>query len=147
MWVGGFDRLLRYDPATGSWTHLPLPPWDRRQIVTSISLDPAGNPWIGLLRCGPAACDALVHYFLDGGAWRPFLDETTQYEIAPGLAFGAGGVAWICNRGDVYRRDGGGLARVGALRTGACLVAVDGSQAVWVGASLGQDAGLWLARR
>jgi hypothetical protein len=144
MWVGAFDKLLRYDTISGSWTQMPLPAWDRRQIVTSIQLDPAGDPWLGILKCGAAACDTLAYYFLKNGAWTPFLDESTEYWSRPGLGFTPDRGAWICHEGNVYlRSETSGYSLVGSLETGTCRVAVDGTGSVWVAAASGPSAGLW----
>jgi hypothetical protein len=147
MWVGAFDRILRYESITDSWGEISLPAWDRSQVVTSLALDPDGSPWIGVLRCGAAACDSSVYYFLKGGAWTPFLDPAVEFEVRPGLAFSADGSAWICDRGSLYRRSTPARVElVGTLQTGGCEIAVDGTGAVWVGAAHGPDAGLWQVR-
>lgn len=143
MWFGAFDVLLRYDPASGNWTQIPLPAWDRRQIVTSLDLDPAGDPWVSILRCGGAGCFSTAAYFLKGGAWMPLLDEETAYESPPSAAFSTDGTAWMCNQGIVYRRTLEKAELLGKLDAGACEVAVDGAGAVWVAAFRGTDAGLW----
>ncbi|MDO9128492.1 MAG: hypothetical protein Q7U34_01370, partial [Anaerolineales bacterium] len=146
MWVGAFDVLLRYDPASGNWMQIPLPAWDRRQIVTSLDLDPTGDPWVSILRCGGASCFSTSAYFLKGGAWMPLLDEETVYELPPSVAFSTDGTAWVCNQGSVYRRTPEKAELLGRLDAGACEVAVDGTGAMWAAAFRGADAGLWNLR-
>jgi ligand-binding sensor domain-containing protein len=144
MWVGAFDEILRYNTISGAWTEIPLPDWGHRQIVLSIILDPAGSPWVGILRCGAASCNTLVYDFLQGGTWMPYLDETTDYTASPGLGFTPDGNAWICHQGNLYRRSGPeGYVLYGSMAMGSCQVAVDGAGTVWVGASSGPAAGLW----
>jgi streptogramin lyase len=44
MWMGGFNVLIQYDPSTNNWTHIPLPDYERRQLVADITLDKNDNP-------------------------------------------------------------------------------------------------------
>ncbi len=146
MRVGAFDALLQYDPVSGDWTQIPLPAWDRRQIVTSLDLDPAGDPWVSILRCGGAGCFSTSAYFMKGGAWLPLLDEGTVYESPPSLAFSTDGTAWVCIQGNVYRRTPEEAESLAKLAAEACEVAVDGTGTVWVAVFRGADAGLWRLR-
>jgi len=109
------------------------------QIVTGIDLDPAGDPWVSLLRCGGASCSDIAVYFLKNEAWIPLLDEDTLYELPPEIAFSADGTAWVCNQGSLYHRTPEKAELIGTLEASACTVAVDGAGTVWVG----NAAGLW----
>lgn len=138
VWVGGFDALIQYDPATGSWSRIPLPPWERRQLVTSIALDAVGNPWVEILRFGGASpFGAVARYHLENGAWTA--DYDTGGEWFSSLAFGPDGVAWLCTEGTVYRLAGGETEEAGPVATLYCQIEVDGAGRVWVAG----NADLW----
>ena len=138
VWVSGFDALIRYDPAAGDWSRIPLLPWERRQLVTEITLDPAGNPWVEILRFGGASpFGAVARYHLEGGAWVADYDPGGEW--FGDLAFGPDGVAWLCAEGTVYRLAGGQVEEVGAVAALYCQVEVDGAGRVWVAGA----PGLW----
>jgi streptogramin lyase len=139
MWVGAPNALLRYDPVNGTWTEIPLPTWERPQIVISIDLDPAGDPWVSMYRCGGASCSDVVTYFLKNDAWLPLQAEGVMYMLPPSVAFSADGTAWVCSEGSVYHRTLEQAELIDTLNASACVIAVDGAGTVWVG----NAAGLW----
>jgi len=128
MWVGAFDALLMYDPDAGNWTRYQLPSWDRRQLVTDITLDQSGNPWIEVMQYGGAGpLGALVRYHLMDDEWLK------DYEgWFSSLAFGEGGVAWLCSEGSIYRLENGKIEEAGDIPGSECDIVVDGSGRVWV---------------
>ena len=128
MWVGGFDTLLMYDPDAGYWTQFPLPTWDRRQLVTDITLDQSGDPWIEVMQYGGAGpLGALVRYHLIGDEW------SKDYEgWFSSLAFGEDGVAWLCSEGSIFRMENGKIEDAGEIPGSECQIVVDGSGRVWV---------------
>ncbi|MGB5931880.1 MAG: hypothetical protein WBH57_02275 [Anaerolineae bacterium] len=128
MWLGGFDALLQYDPATDSWSRIPLPPWERRQLVVNITLDREGNPWVEILRYGGASpLGEVAHYHLQNGTWVMDFDGWFG-----SLAFGTAAEAWACSEGSVYRLESGQAEEVGAVSGLDCQIIVDGTGRVWV---------------
>ncbi len=138
MWVGGFNELLQYDPRTGEWARFPLPAWDRSQLVTLLDIDPAGNPWVKILRQGGASWyGAEARYHLKDDEWVLDLDDAWDPDS---LAFSADGRAWLCAGGTVYEFGDGQAEQIAQLAVGEyCQVVVDGSGRVWVGGR----GGLW----
>jgi ligand-binding sensor domain-containing protein len=135
VWVGAFDALLRYDAAAASWSRLPLPPWERRQLVVNITLDAQGNPWVEAMRYGGASpLGDVARYHLENGAWT--VDFVGWFS---NLAFGTGGEAWLCSEGSIYRLEGGEPQQVGSVPGSDCEIAIDGDGRVWVT----DHTGLW----
>jgi hypothetical protein len=128
IWVGGFDALMQYDPATESWSRFPLPDWERRQLVVEIDLDGEGNPWVEILRYGGASPFGEVgHYHLQDGEW--IMDFEGWFSS---LAFGADGVAWACSEGSIIQLKGGQAEEVDRVPGPECQVVVDGVGRVWI---------------
>ncbi len=128
MWVGGFDSLLMYDPNAGFWTRYPLPPWDRRQLVTDITLDQSGNPWIEVMQYGGAGpLGAMVRYHLVVGEWVKDFEGWFS-----SLAFGENEVAWLCSEGTIYRLENGHIEDKGEIPGSECEIVIDGTGRVWV---------------
>lgn len=142
VWMTGFDGLILYDPAAGTWSRLHLPPWERRQIVTHVLLDGAGNPWVTFTRYGGAGpWHSSAVYHLEGGLWTAHYDPGDDYVMV--LAPAPGDVFWLCSEGSVYRMAADGDEEIGPLR-GICLhMAVDGSGRVWIGGEDGSGSALW----
>lgn len=128
MWVGGFDALLMYDPDLGYWTRYPLPPWDRRQLVTEIALDDNGAPWVEVMQYGGAGpLGAVVRYHLVDDEW------IKDYEgWFSSLAFGKQGVAWLCSEGEIFRLESGQIEEIGDISGTQCEIIVDGNGRVWI---------------
>jgi len=132
MWVAGFDALMMYDPATAEWSSFPLPPWDRRQLVTEIALDQRGNPWVEVLRFGGASLlgDAARYHLQDGDWVTDFEGEFSS------LAFDEQGTAWLCSAGTVYRLDSGEREDISGLSGVSCQIVVDGDGRLWIANNL-----------
>ena len=129
-WVGGFDALLQYDPATGVWSRIPLPEWERRQLIVNIDLDVHDNPWVEILRYGGAsAFGAVARYHLLGEEW--ILDYDGDFSS---LAFDAEGTGWLCAEGTIYRLEGGRTEVVGAAGDTNCRIVVASAGRVWAAA-------------
>ena len=143
MWVGGTSAILVYDSVTGSWTDIPVPPWERRQYILHIAFAPSGHLWIGTLLCGGASCDTSAFFIRQDDQWLPLLDVTTYSWAAPYVSFDSYQTAWACWEGVVYRQTTNGITEIGALQTDLCMAIVDGSGTVWVVAFDGNDVGLW----
>lgn len=128
MWVGSFDALLMYDPDLGYWTRFLLPIWDRRQLITDITLDSKGNPWIEVLKFGGASpFGAVVRYHLQEGEW------VKDYEgWFSSLAIGEEGVAWLCSEGRIFRLETGEYEEVGDIPGTDCQIVRDWRGRVWV---------------
>jgi hypothetical protein len=143
VWVSGFDALIQYDPAVRAWSRFPLTSaWERPQFITSVDLDPAGNPWVTFIRfspVGPWGPTALYH--LEGNIWVADYDPGEEASIV--VAFDPDGEAWMCANGVVYRLAGGRWEEIGA--PGFCKqIAVDGAGRVWVTGGIGRASNLWL---
>jgi hypothetical protein len=133
VWIGGEQAFLIYDPATGAWSDLALPPYDRPQYVTDLSFDPAGNAYVGILRCGPASCDTLVFYAQRAGGWHDI--QATFSEalwLIPSVAFGPDGTPWTCTLGEVIRWPGEEGELAGQVGHGRCEIIADGEGTLWV---------------
>jgi hypothetical protein len=143
MWVGGTDVILVYDPASGAWTELSPPAWDRTQYIVDILFDPAGSPWIGSLLCFGASCDGRADFIRLDDQWLPVLEPHSYFDPPPSMAFGPDGAAWVCLQGSVYAQAGVEFRRYGSLRTYRCEIAMDGSGSIWMAAMNGEQAGLW----
>jgi streptogramin lyase len=128
MWVGGFDTMLMYDPDAGYWTQFPLPTWDRKQLVTDLTLDQSGNPWIEVMQYGGAGpLGAMVRYHLVAGEWAKDFEGWFS-----SLAFGEDQVAWLCSEGSIYRLENGKIEHVEEIPGSECEIVVDGTGRVWV---------------
>ena len=142
IWVGGFDGLLKYDPRSDSWTRVALPPSDRRQIVSRITINPTtGLPWIQVVRYGGASIyGSLAYYHLNPSGW--VLDMESPSFSGIGTAFEPDGTAWMCGDGQVMKSDGTVLNKVTKLNLIDCQITIDGVGRVWV---VGVDqADLWM---
>jgi ligand-binding sensor domain-containing protein len=142
IWVGGFDGLLKYDPQTGSWTRIALPPYDRRQIVSRIIINPTtGLPWIQVIRYGGASIyGSLAYYHLNTSGWVVDMESPSFSEFGP--AFEPDGTAWMCGDGQVMKSDGTVLTVVAKLNLTNCQIAIDGADRVW---AVGSDqSALWM---
>jgi hypothetical protein len=128
IWVGGFDAIHQYDPATESWLSFSLPDWERRQLVVEIDLDEEGNPWVEVLRYGGASPFGEVgHYHLHDGEW--VMDFEGWFSS---LAFGADGAAWACSEGSIIQLQSGLAKEVDTVPGTECQVVVDGVGRVWI---------------
>lgn len=128
IWVGGFDSLFQYDPATGSWSRFPLPNWERRQLVVEIQLDSEGNPWLEILRYGGASpFGAVGHYHLQDRQW--IMDFEGRFSS---LAFGVNGLTWACSEGAVIQLQGGLAEELDRLPGSECQVVADGAGSTWI---------------
>jgi len=143
IWIGGTDVILVYDPASGAWTEIAPPPWERTQYIVDIFFGPAGAPWIGSLLCFGASCDGRADFFRLDDQWLPVLEPHSYFDPPPSIAFGPDGAAWVCLQGSIYAQAGGEFSQYGSLRTYRCEIAMDGSLSMWVAAMDGEQAGLW----
>jgi hypothetical protein len=143
VWIGGFDALIRYDPAAGSWSRIPLPPWERTQLVDGIALDAAGNPWVLFTRFGGAGpWHSTAIYALDGGTWVAVSDPNDYLPLQ--FAFAPDGTAWVCADRVVLRFSDGEGEIVGSVPGYSHQVAVDGAGRVWIAGEGASGAALWL---
>jgi hypothetical protein len=138
MWVSGFDALHFYDPSTSSWSSIPLPPWERRQLVVDLSLGSDDSPWVEIMRYGGAsAYGAVARVHLEGEEW--VLDFDLEFS---NLAFSGDGGAWLCSYGAIYKIEGGQAEEMENIAGMECLIAVDGANRLWVA---GQSELWWMA--
>ncbi|MDP2964489.1 MAG: SUMF1/EgtB/PvdO family nonheme iron enzyme [Pelolinea sp.] len=131
IWAGGFDALLKYDPQANSWARVTLPPFDRRQIVSHISINPInGLPWIQVVRYGGASMyGSLAYYHLNPSGWVLDMESPSFSDI--GTAFEPDGTAWMCGDGRVMKSDGTVLNEVANLNLIDCQISIDGVGRVW----------------
>ena len=145
IWAGGFDALLKYDPQSGNWSRVALPPFDRRQIVSQITINPAtGLPWIQVIRYGGASIyGSLIYYHLNPSGWVLDMESPSFSDI--GTAFELDGTAWMCGDGQVMKSNGTVLNEAAKLNLSDCKITIDGNGRVWV---IGVDqAELWMLNR
>ena len=142
IWAGGFDSLMQYGHRQDSWTRIPLPEFDRRQIVSRILINPTtGLPWIQVVRYGGASIyGSLAYYHLNPSGWVLDMESPSFSDI--GTAFEPDGTAWMCGDGQVMKSDGTVLNEVAKLNLIDCQITIDGAGRVWV---VGVDqADLWM---
>jgi sugar lactone lactonase YvrE len=138
----GFDGMIRYDPASQTWSRVPLPTWERRQLVTSFALDEQGDPWVEFIRFGPAGPwhSSALYEWVDQG-WVAVYDPGDFRPII--WDYATDGAVWICSNGVLYRAMEGAAEQVDAVG-GLCFeIAVDGSDRVWVEVGFGRESLLW----
>jgi hypothetical protein len=136
IWVGVNGDLWRYLPGHG-WQMFPHPVADptgdvRWGFLESLALDPAGEPWVTLHRCGGASCDtgqyALFHVTAD--AWTPIIESQNQQ---PGdLAFDAASAAWLCTEDGLYRITSDVPEPIGGEDAAGCTIEADAAGRVWL---------------
>ena len=128
MWVAGFDAVMQYDPATAAWSSIPLPAWDRRQLVMEITMDQSGSPWVEVLHYGGASVFGdVARYHLQDGEW------VTDFEGEfSSLAFDPEGTPWLCSQGTVYRLDSEESEDISEMSRTSCQIVVDGDGRVWI---------------
>jgi streptogramin lyase len=144
VWIGGEEALLTHDPVTGAWTELPLPPWERAQYITDLVFDPSGEPWVGLLRCGPACCDTFLLYAHQAEGWREVRATTAEaLYLIPSVAFGPDGTPWTCSLGEVMRWPGGVGETIGQIGYGRCEIIADDAGTLWIAILDQPGGGLW----
>jgi streptogramin lyase len=142
MWVGGFDVLLHYDPNQDLWLKLPLPTYERRQIVYAVDIDSAQRPWVEVALGGGASMwGATVRYHLEGTQWVE--DFNPKSWILSSVAFGPRGKTWLCAEGNISLYQSGKMQQVEKLDTYNCQIAAGPQGDVYVAALEGPDAGVW----
>ena len=145
IWVGGFDGILKYDPQPDSWARVALPPFERRQIVSRITINPiTGLPWIQVIRYGGASIyGSLAYYHLNTSGWVLDMESPSFSDI--GTAFEDDGTVWMCGDGQVMKSDGTLLNEVTKLNLIDCQIAIDGDGRVWA-VGVDQDE-LWMLNK
>lgn len=158
VWLAGWEVLLRYDPADGSWTSLDLPPWQNPLMVTDLTLDRQDNPWIGVIKgTGANWQGGSGRYHWVNGTWQ---SDFAEYEaiygrelfsgpfaaISSDLAVAPNGDVWICDSGTIYRFSPshyGLFSQVAPFDWEAvCQIEVDGYGRVWL-AHIGAGLPIW----
>jgi hypothetical protein len=144
IWIGGEQAFLIYDPATGAWSDLDLPPYDRPQYVTDLVIDPTGEPWVGLLRCGPACCDTFLLYAHQADGWHEVRATTAEaLYLIPSVTFGPDGIPWTCSLGEVMRWPDWEGEPVGQVGYGQCEIVADDEGTLWIAILDQPGGGLW----
>ena len=142
IWAAGFDGLLKYIPQSDTWTRVALPPFERRQVISRITINPAtGLPWIQVVHYGGASLyGSLAYYHLDASGWVLDLESPSFSET--GMAFEPDGIAWMCVDGQVLKYDGNDFTEMAELNLKDCRITIDGTGRVWV---VGVDqADIWM---
>jgi hypothetical protein len=144
VWTGGFDALHVYDPATGGWSSIALPPWERTQLVDGFVLDEAGNPIVTFTRFGGAGpWHSTAVYALRDGAWVKVYDPPTDFPH-PLSALAPDGAAWVYGQGTVYRVADGERQGIGNVPCTYCeRMVVDGSGKLWIAGEGSAGISLW----
>jgi hypothetical protein len=143
VWAGGFNALLELCPGCDTWKHIPLPAYEREQLIQSVEIDPQGDPWVEVMRYGGAsAYGEVARYALKGGDWVSVYGPAPYGSTA--LAFGAGS-SYLEAGGVLYRREGGAMQEVARLERGEgnYRMVVDGSGLLWIARLGDPNGGLW----
>ena len=142
IWVGGFNQLLFYNTATKNWKNIPLPPFERRQLVFSVDVDAAQRPWVEVgLGGGASLWGATDRYHLEGTQWVQ--DLSSAGLVLSDVAFSAEGDAWLCADGGVNHYKDNKMQQAVQLDTYDCKAAAGPHGQVYIIARDGKDAGIW----
>ena len=142
VWMGGFDALIRYDSATGVWSRIPLPAWERRQIITGVNLDSTDRPWVTFTRfggAGPWHSNAVYHR--DENSWVEDYDPGEDIPLL--LAPAPDGTFWLCADGEIIHLMGDGKREIGRPAGTCRRMAVDGSGQLWIAGETTGGSALW----
>jgi hypothetical protein len=144
VWTSGSNALRAYDPATGAWSQVALPPWERGQIIERFALDGAGNPLVVFTRFGGAGpWHSTAVYFLQDGAWVEVYDPGVDLPVSL-LASGSDGAIWAYAMGPLFRVTDGEHREIGNVPCARCAaMAVDGTGRVWIGGEANFGPALW----
>lgn len=143
VWAGGFNALLELCPGCTTWKRIPLPAYERRQLVQSVEIDPQGNPWVEVMRYGGAsAYGEVARYALQGGDWVGVYGPALYGSTA--LALGAES-PYLEAGGVLYRLEGSSLQEIAKLERGegSYRMVVDGSGLLWIARLGDPNGGLW----
>jgi WD40 repeat protein len=144
VWTGGFDALRVYDPPTGSWSSVALPPWERTQLVEALALDEAGNPIVTFTRfAGAGPWHSTATYALQDGTWVEIYDPF-DYIPFPLFTLAPDGTVWVWAGGPVYRMADGERQEIGTVPCYYCeRMAMDGSGKLWIAGEGSAGISLW----
>ena len=142
IWVGGFNQLMAYDQSNQKWENIGLPPYERRQLVLSIDLDPQDRPWVEVgLGGGASLWGATVRYHLEGYQWVEDLNQNNW--LLSDITFNHKDEGWLCAEGIIYRYREGKMTQMAEMQTYTCKTAANQSGEVFVIGLDGPDAGVW----
>jgi hypothetical protein len=144
VWAGGFDALHIYDPATGAWSAVPLPPWERTQLVDRLTLDWRGTPIVSFTRfSGAGPWHSTAIYRLLAGEWVEVYDPGTDLPFTF-FAFGPYGTVWVLAGGPLFRVGDGTAQEIGSAPCFRCTdMVVDGTGRVWIAGETASGPALW----
>ncbi len=143
VWAAGFNALLELCPDCETWKHIPLPAYERRQLIQSVEIDPRGDPWVEVMRYGGAsAYGEAARYALKGGEWVSVYGPAPYGSTA--LAFGAES-SYLEAGGVLYRLEGGAPQEIASLGRGEgnYRMVVDRNGLLWIARLGDSNGGLW----
>jgi hypothetical protein len=139
LWLGGFDKILRYNPDSGEWNKVPLPPGNQT-LVSRLDLSPEGLPWVEVIRAGGVSLyGSTQRYHLFQNQWVSDYDPGRL--AFSSLTFDRKGQPWLCAAGKLFQP--GKPAAFASLDAASCQVVFDAAGQGWVLMLDGKDAGLW----
>ena len=140
--MSGFDALIIYDPLQKHWRRVPLPVWERRQIITSVTLGTAGAPWIMFTRyggAGPWHSNAVYH--LQDDEWIADYDPVKDTHLL--LRPASDGTFWLCADSEIIHLLGDRSEEIGSIPGTCQQMVVDGSGRLWIAGDTSGGSGLW----
>lgn len=143
IWAGAFDKILLFD-TSHAMTQITLPPYERRQVVAELAIDPFDDPWLFVLKYGGASISGgsqiLYQYHNDG--WINHFEP--DFFPSTDLAFTSDGTAWFCDEFGVWKTnlDSIGFIPVSPLGM-SCQIEADNDDHIWLVAQGKDIAGLW----
>jgi hypothetical protein len=134
VWLGVEEILWRYDPASDTWAEFtpPEPPteWGRFGWINHVALDPAGDPWVGIVICGGASCYGnIALYHIHDGTWIQVGAPSDFGGLAWGPFFDVRGTLWLFWDDGIFRVVGDTLEPMASHYSPSAIV--DGSGQVW----------------
>ncbi len=129
IWLSLWATVWRHDPATGDWAQF-TPPEDppgegqRYGAVLDLALDSTGDPWVRMLFCGGACCEAEALYHLQDEEWI----QVGEIGMYGGTLIDIDGTLWLFGNG-IYRVKGTALEPVVPLLVHSTVV--DEAGRVW----------------
>ena len=142
IWAGAFDKILLFD-TSHVMTQITLPPYERRQVVAELSIDPSDDPWLFVLKYGGASIDGgqiLYQYYNNG--WINHFEP--DFFPSTDLAFTSDGTAWFCDEFGIWKTN---LDCIGFLPVSplgmSCQIEADNDDHIWLAAQGKDIAGLW----
>jgi len=142
-WAGAFDKLLLIN-GDHTVVQIPLPSYERLQVVLELELDPAGDPWVLVQKYGGGSIDGgQLLYQFHNNDW--ILHYEPDFLRSLDLAFTSEQTVWFCATGGLFKRNRTGLTFIPSpVVSLPCQIEVDILNRVWVAVQEYGGTGLWL---